>query len=99
VVVHAASGVVAVAKPWVQQNGGGHGPNAVSAGGAVVRTRRLTGGLQRFRIFFQFIQNRLNIKKTKWVPYLAPKIPNFGMCLVWDIMNNFLNCANIQFTT
>jgi hypothetical protein len=32
-------------------------------------------------------------------PYLAPKIPNFCTLLSWDIMNNFLDCANIQFPT
>jgi hypothetical protein len=29
--------------------------------------------------------------------YLTPKIPKFCMWLVSDIMNNLLNCANIQF--
>jgi hypothetical protein len=29
--------------------------------------------------------------------YLNPKIPNFGMLLDWGIMNNSLNCADIQF--
>jgi hypothetical protein len=33
------------------KSGGGHGPNAVGTGGAVVRTGRLTGGPQRFQIF------------------------------------------------
>jgi hypothetical protein len=41
----------------------------------------------------------LNFKNSKWVPYLATKIPNFCTWLAWDITNNFLNCANIQFTT
>jgi hypothetical protein len=50
-------------------------------------------------IFFLFIQNRLNFKNLKWVPYFAPKTPNFCMRLAWDIMNNFLNCDNIQFLT
>jgi hypothetical protein len=27
------------------------------------------------------------------------KIPNFFMWLAWDIANNFLNCADIQFPT
>jgi hypothetical protein len=47
----AVIGAVAAAKPWVRQNGGGHGPNAVGTSGAVVRTGRLTGGPQRFWIF------------------------------------------------
>jgi hypothetical protein len=33
------------------------------------------------------------------MPNLAPKIPNFCMWLAWDIMNNFLNCADIEFPT
>jgi hypothetical protein len=46
---------------------------------------------------FLFIQNRLNFKNSKWVPYLAPKIPNFCVLLAWDIVNNFLGCADIKF--
>jgi hypothetical protein len=45
--------------------------------------------------FFQFIQNQLNIKNSKWVPYVTPQIPNFCMLLAREIMNNFVNCANI----
>jgi hypothetical protein len=30
--------------------------------------------------------------------YLAPKIPKFCMMLDWRIMNNFLNCDDIQFS-
>jgi hypothetical protein len=67
--------------------------------GASVRTVRLTGGPHAVLIFFQFIQNWLNFKNSKWVSYLATKIPNFCMRITWDIMNNFLNCANIQFLT
>jgi hypothetical protein len=32
------------------------------------------------------------------MPYLAPKISKCGMLLDWGIMNNFLNCADIQFS-
>jgi hypothetical protein len=52
-----------------------------------------------FDFFFQFIQNHLNFKNLKWVPYIAPKFPNFCMRLTWDIINNFLNCSDIQFQT
>jgi hypothetical protein len=34
--------------------------------------------------------------KIKMGAYLALKIPNFCMSLARDIMNNFLNCADIQ---
>jgi hypothetical protein len=50
-------------------------------------------------LFFQFIQNWLSFKNSKWVPHLAPKISNFCMQLAWDIMNNFLDCADIKFLT
>jgi hypothetical protein len=45
--------------------------------GASVRTVRLTGGSRVVLIFFQFIQNWLKFKNSKWVPYLALKILNF----------------------
>jgi hypothetical protein len=31
--------------------------------------------------------------------YLAPKIPNFCMWIDWNIMKNFLNCADYKFST
>jgi hypothetical protein len=65
--------------------------------GASVRTVGLIGGPHTVLIFFQFIQSRLNFKNSKWVSYITPKISNFCMRLSWDIMNNFINCANIQF--
>jgi hypothetical protein len=30
--------------------------------------------------------------------YLAPKLPKFCMQLDWGIVNNSLNCADIQFS-
>jgi hypothetical protein len=30
--------------------------------------------------------------------YSAPKIPSFCMQLDWDIVNNFINCDDIQFS-
>jgi hypothetical protein len=50
-------------------------------------------------VFFQFIQNWLKLVKSKWMPYLAPKIANVCMKLVWRILNNFLNCADFKFPT
>jgi hypothetical protein len=47
---------------WRRQSRDGHGPNAVGTGGAVVWIGRLTGGPQRFWIFFQFIYNQLKFK-------------------------------------
>jgi hypothetical protein len=32
------------------------------------------------------------------MPYLASKIPKFSMLLDWGIVNNSLNCADIQFS-
>jgi hypothetical protein len=49
--------------------------------------------------FFQFIQNWLNFKKSKFVPYIAPKIPNFCMCLAWCVINNCLNYTDAKLPT
>jgi hypothetical protein len=68
-------------------------------GWKAIRESWLMGGPQWFWIFFQFIQNHLNLKKSKWVPYITPTILNFCMWLAWDIMNNFLNFGDIQFPT
>jgi hypothetical protein len=96
-----------------EQWAGNDGSEAVGTGKAVATTVRRRSAWPRrlcsdevtdrwaprgFR-YFQFIQNRLTFKNSKWVPYVTPKIPNFCMRLAWDIMNNFLNCANIQFPT
>jgi hypothetical protein len=32
------------------------------------------------------------------MPYLPPKIPHFCMLPDWGIVNNFISCANIQFS-
>jgi hypothetical protein len=61
--------------------------------GASVQTVGLTGGPHAVLIFFQFIQNWLNFKNSKWLPYLAPKISNVCMLLAWDIIKNCLNCG------
>jgi hypothetical protein len=58
------------AKPWVRAMR--WSPLTKSARhslGTSVRTVRLTGGPQAVLIFFQFIQNWLNFKNSKWVPY------------------------------
>jgi hypothetical protein len=98
---------------WAETVGGNGGSKAVGTGkvvAATVRRRSARPGrlctdrvtdwwvLHGFQ-FFQFIQNWLNFKNSKWVPYLTPKIPNFCILLAWDIMNNFLNCLDIQFVT
>jgi hypothetical protein len=70
--------VVAAAKPWVQQSGSGRGLNAVGTGSTIVRTGQLTGGLQWFWIFFQFIQNWLKFKNQNGCLILTQKFPNFS---------------------
>jgi hypothetical protein len=99
----------AAARLWVAwwcQRSHGHGKAVVAVVGmssARFGRRRpgseTNGWAPRGFDFFQFIQNWLNFKNSKWVPYLAPKIPNFCMWLASYIMNNFLNCADIQFPT
>jgi hypothetical protein len=96
---------------WVETVGGNGGSEAVGAGkvaaAAVRRCSTWPGCLcsdyetdgwapRSFDFFFQFIQNQLNFKNSKWVPYLVPKIPNVCMRLSWDITNMFLNCADIN---
>jgi hypothetical protein len=51
VAAQAMGRVVVVAKLWVRHNGGGHGLIVGGMGGAVVQTRRLMGGHQRFHFF------------------------------------------------
>jgi hypothetical protein len=50
-------------------------------------------------LFFPNYPNRPKFENWKWMHYLAPNIPSFGMLLDWDIMNNVINCANIQIPT
>jgi hypothetical protein len=45
----------------------------------MVQTVGLQAGPMWFN-FFQIIQNPLKIEKSKWMPYIAQKIPNFGWC-------------------
>jgi hypothetical protein len=80
----------AVAKPWAR---------ARRWHGRLYSDRETDGWAPHGFDFSQFIKNWLNNKNSKWVPYLVLKIPNFCMPLSSDIMNNFLNCANIQFPT
>jgi hypothetical protein len=96
-------------EPWAE-NGGSEAVGMGKAVATAVRRRSTRPGhlcsdrvtdrwvLRDFR-FFQFIQNQINFKNSKWMYYLASKIPNFCMRLSWDIRNNFLNCADIQLST
>jgi hypothetical protein len=81
---------VAVAAVWR----GHHGPNAVGPwfwlGGRQV-------GPGGFDIFPNY-PNRFKFGNWKRMPYPAPKIPKFRMLLDWGIMNNSLNCADMQFS-
>jgi hypothetical protein len=77
-VARAADGAVVAAKLWARQSGGSHSLNMVGTGGAVVRTRRLTGGPQRLWIFFQFIQNWLNFKNQNGCIILLQKFLMFA---------------------
>jgi hypothetical protein len=86
----------AAAKPWAWarwqpplSKGGRRGLGAV-------RAVRLTLGANAVLYFPRIIQTGSNLKIGA---LHAPKIPNFCMWLVWDIINIFLNCVNIQFPT
>jgi hypothetical protein len=37
--------------------------------------------------------------KVEKAAYLGPKIPNFCIRLVWNILNKFINCADFKFHT
>jgi hypothetical protein len=67
--------------------------------GRLCSDRETDGWAPRGFDFFQFIQNWLNFKNSKWVSYLAPKISNFCMPLAYVTVKKFLYCANIQFPT
>jgi hypothetical protein len=48
---------------------------------------------------FSIYPKLAQLKKLKWVPYLAPKISNFCMQLAGNIGNNLFNCADFKFQT
>jgi hypothetical protein len=64
-------------------------------GWSVVRTGRLTGGPSGFDIFLE-LSKPTQTWKLKMDALCAPKIPKVFTLLDWGIMNNFLNCADIQ---
>jgi hypothetical protein len=49
--------------------------------------------------FFPIYSKLAQIQKSKWVHYLAPKIPNVCMKRASNIGNILLNCANFKFQT
>jgi hypothetical protein len=67
--------------------------------GTSVRTVRLTGGHHAVLIFSNLSKTGSTLKIKNGCLILLQKIPNFCMWLTWDIMNNFLNCADMQFPT
>jgi hypothetical protein len=50
-------------------------------------------------LIFPIYPKLAQLGNRKRMPYLAPKIPKFFMLLDWSVVNNFLNCADIQFST
>jgi hypothetical protein len=66
-----------------------------AAAAAVQRLGRVVGRLcpdngadkrtHAVSFFFQFMQNWLKLVKSKWVPYLTPKIRHFCMTLYWNL--------------
>jgi hypothetical protein len=59
---------------------------------AVVRTRGLTGGPQKFNYFPDF-PKLLKFINSKRTPSSTPKKFRFCMRLYWSVLNNFLNCS------
>jgi hypothetical protein len=87
----------AAVKPGPVISGGDHGWNGVGALGANVRTVGLTRGPHAVLIF-PFYPKLAQHANQKRMSYLAQKIPKFCMLLDRGILNNFLNCASIQFS-
>jgi hypothetical protein len=95
-------------EPWAG-NGGSEAVGTGTVAAAAVQRRSARFGRHpgseadargpRGFVFFLNYPNRLKLENWKFVPYIAPKIRNFCMWLDWDIMNNLLNCADIQFPT
>jgi hypothetical protein len=90
---------VAAAKPWVQQSGGGCSSKAIGVVGRHCSDRVIDRWVPRGFTIFQNIQNWLKFVKSKWMPYLAKQIPSFCMSLDCNVLNNFLNCADLKFPT
>jgi hypothetical protein len=69
------------AKPWAWARRQPPLFEGAQHGLGVCLDRETDGWAPRGFDFFQFIQNRLNFKNSKWVPYVALKIPNFYIWL------------------
>jgi hypothetical protein len=71
--------VAGAVEPSAQQSGDSRCPNAGGMVGRLCSDRVTDRWVPHIFRFFQFIQNRLNLIKSKWVPYLAPQIPDSCM--------------------
>jgi hypothetical protein len=64
-----------------EQSSGNHCPKVGAHGWAPLSGQWGWQVGPRSFIFFQFIQNQFKLVKSKWMPYLGPKIPNCCMRL------------------
>jgi hypothetical protein len=53
-------------------------------------------GPTQFHNFLNY-KNRFKLAKSERLPCLAPKIPNFCMRLVRNIMHNISDCSDFKF--
>jgi hypothetical protein len=81
------------------QNSGGCSPNASGAVGRLCSDRVTNRWIPRGFSFFPICPKPAQIVKSKRLPYLAPKIPNFCMRIDLSIVNNFRNCVDLKFQT
>jgi hypothetical protein len=84
------------AKPWARQSSNGHGLKAVGVVGRRCSDRSPTDGPRTVSPLSKIYPNRLKLVKSKWMPYFAPKIPNYCVILSWNILSNFLNCTDFK---
>jgi hypothetical protein len=87
---------VAVVKPWAAE---WRQPRSECGwhGGAVVQTVWLTSGAHAVS-YFPELSKLAQTLKLKMDALPCSKNSQFCMSLDWRIMNNFLNCADIQFS-
>jgi hypothetical protein len=83
-------------KPWAEKAAAT--AECGQHGSAVVPTGLLTSSAHAVLYFSEIIQTGSKMEIENGCLTLLQKFPIFCMLLDWHIMNNFLNCAGIQFS-